>query len=138
MKKVIVVFVVLGILGTGLVLGKNNDTSVAKNEVNAAVQEKRTFEQIQNDVKAGAVLYDVRTPEEYADGHFNKAINWSLIGIQAGQYPAVDKDTKIYLYCRSGSRSAQAKDLLEKAGFTQVIDLGGLDDVKKLGGVVQK
>ena len=45
----------------------------------------------------------------------------------------MNKDTKIYLYCRSGNRSATAQQLLQKQGYTNVIDLGGLGDLTKLG-----
>lgn len=54
--------------------------------------------------------------------------------IEAGRLPEVSKDTKLYVYCRSGSRSFQAKQLLDDAGFTNVVDLGGLRDVQMMGG----
>ena len=82
---------------------------------------------------AGTHLYDVRTTEEYAAGHAQFADNWPLADIEAGKLPSIEKDATIAIYCRSGNRSAQAKSLLEKAGFTNVKDIGGLDKLKDYG-----
>lgn len=92
------------------------------------------FEQVQQAVKNGAKLYDVRTATEYEAGHFENALNWSLQDMQAGKLPDVSKDTKLYVYCRSGNRSGQATKLLEQAGYTNVTDLHGLTNVEAMGG----
>ena len=47
-------------------------------------------------------------------------------GIDSGKY---DKDTKIIVYCRSGNRSKQAQERLNKIGFTNVYDLGGISSI---------
>lgn len=74
------------------------------------------------------VVLDVRTPEEYASGHLQGAVN-----IDVG---AADFDTRIaelpldgeyVVYCRSGNRSAAAVDRMNELGFTDVTDAGGLD-----------
>ena len=78
---------------------------------------KVSFSTVQNDVAAGAKLYDVRTSQEYTSGHFADAANWSLQDMQAGKLPDVAKDTKIYVYCRSGNRSGQATTILKNAGY---------------------
>lgn len=96
--------------------------------------ERLTYTQVRSEVEDGAVFYDVRTPEEYASGHFAATENWSLQQMEAGQLPEVEKNTKIYLHCQSGNRSAQAAKILREAGYTQVIDLGGVGDVKGMGG----
>jgi phage shock protein E len=82
----------------------------------------------------GTPLYDVRTPEEFKSGYIESAVNLPLADIQNGKMPDEKKDEKIYVYCRSGNRSAQAKQLLEKAGFANVVDLGSINDVIKSGG----
>ena len=87
---------------------------------------------------AGTHLYDVRTPEEYGAGHAEFSTNWPLADIEAGKYPNLAKDGMIAVYCRSGNRSAEAKTLLEKAGFTNVKDLGGLDKLKNYGLLIVK
>ena len=97
-----------------------------------------SFATVQQNVQQGAKLYDVRTAEEYASGHFANAELWPLTNLEAGTFPNVSKDTQIYVYCRSGNRSSQATSLLEKAGYTKMTDLGGLADVEKIGGVQQR
>ncbi len=97
-----------------------------------------TFATIQQEVSDGsAKLYDVRTQQEYDDGHFAGALLHDSQQIEAGNYPDVPKDTKLYVYCRSGNRSGQATMALKQAGFTNVTDLGGLSSVQKLGGALE-
>lgn len=95
---------------------------------------KLTFAMIESNIKNGATLYDVRTAEEYETSHFGGAINWSLENMTAGKLPDIAKSTEIYLYCRSGNRSAKAMTILKDAGFTNVTDLGGLSAVEAIGG----
>jgi rhodanese-related sulfurtransferase len=95
------------------------------------------FSTVRTDVNSGAKLYDVRTSQEYAAGHFEHAENWSLQDIQANKLPEIPKTTHIYVYCQSGNRSSQAARLLTDAGFENVTDLGGLQDVQKIGGKLQ-
>ena len=93
-----------------------------------------TFATVQQDIKGGAKFYDVRTPQEFATNRFEGTANWPLQEMQAGRLPDVAKDTKIYLHCQSGNRSAQATRILKNAGYTNVIDLGGINHVQSIGG----
>lgn len=77
---------------------------------------------------------DVRTPEEYAQEHAKSAINLPLQSIQQQSYGDLQKDQTIYVYCRSGNRSAQATKLLEQAGYQNVVDIQSLSYWKSLGG----
>ncbi len=70
------------------------------------------------------ILIDVRTPDEYKTGHYPNAINHELDRFMQGDFPDVSQDTEIQVYCRSGNRSGIAKQLLEKNGFTHVINIG--------------
>ena len=94
------------------------------------------FAVIQSKIKDGAQLLDVRTAEEFDSGHFAGAINLDVEDIIAGKLPDAAKDTQLYVYCRSGNRSAQAVFLLKQAGFTNITDLGGLSDVESIGGTL--
>ncbi len=76
------------------------------------------------------ILIDVRTKNEYDNGHLVNAINHDIMDMLNGQFPAIDKNREVYLYCESGNRSMMAKNLMEKAGFEKVIDLGGMDEAK--------
>jgi len=108
------------------------DTTESSGEQQVQSQEL-TIETVKSDVELGAKFYDVRTTEEFEESHMEGAELFQLIDMQAGKLPEVDKDTKLYLYCRSGNRSAQAKALLEKEGYTDIVDLGGLEDVLNIG-----
>ena len=75
------------------------------------------------------VVIDVRTPEEFADGHLQGAQLLPVDSIAQGIAARVpDKHTPIQLYCRSGRRSAQALDTLKALGYTRLQNLGGLED----------
>lgn len=88
---------------------------------------------IQAAMNEGAVLVDVRTAEEFGAEHAVGAVNVSLQQIQAGDYGNLPKDETIYVYCRSGNRSAQAKKILEGEGY-DVVDLKSLTAWKQMGG----
>ena len=108
---------------------------VAISSIDAQKQvDQLSFSEVQGNIVSGARLLDVRTKEEFDEGHFVRAELFPLQDIEDGKLPDINKDSKIYLYCRSGNRSSQAKALLEKAGYTSVVDLGGLADVQRIGG----
>ncbi|MDO4315453.1 MAG: rhodanese-like domain-containing protein [Oscillospiraceae bacterium] len=72
------------------------------------------------------LLLDVRTQEEYDGGHIPGAVCLPNEEITADMPVVFDKDTEILLYCHSGRRSAEALEKLEKMGYTNVSDLGGI------------
>lgn len=112
---------------------------MASREDKSTEVQNLNFSDIEKEVSAGqATLYDVRTPDEYAEGYFMGSKSWPLQDIENGQYPKVDKNSKIYIYCRSGNRSAQAEALLKNAGYTNIINLGGIDAVTAMGGKIVK
>lgn len=79
------------------------------------------------------VFIDVRTPGEYAEGHVKGA---KLIPLQelAGRMNEVPKDRQVYVYCRSGRRSAEASAMLVKAGYTHIENItGGIEAWKAAG-----
>ncbi len=132
MKKIaaIIVLVVM-VMGGFFALSKPAHSP----EVSQQPAAMLTFATVQKEVSAGsATLLDVRTAEEYQAGHFVQATNLSLQDIEAGSLPSSAKTQPIYVYCRSGNRSAQATMVLKKAGYEVVTDLGGLDEVKAMGG----
>ncbi len=68
---------------------------------------------------------DVRTQEEYAQGHYEGALHHDLALLLEGTMPDIAKDTEIRVYCRSGNRAEIAKDILFDNGFTNVTNVGG-------------
>ena len=75
---------------------------------------------------SGAVLLDVRTPEEYRSGHIPGSKNISLQTIDRVGSVAENKDTALYVYCQSGARSRQAAGVLKQMGYTNVNNIGGI------------
>lgn len=75
------------------------------------------------------VVVDVRTQEEYAQGHIPGAIcvpNESIVDAQPEELP--DLEQTILVYCRSGRRSKEAAQKLADMGYTNVYEFGGIID----------
>lgn len=83
-------------------------------------------------VKNGAILVDVRSPEEYAEGHVEGAKNIPIDSLPGSLSKfGENKDQEIVLYCRSGRRSGMVEKILEKNGYKFVYNSGGLADWQK-------
>jgi len=75
------------------------------------------------------IILDVRTPEEFADKHIPDAINIPNEDIGTEEIAELpDKAQLILVYCRSGNRSKQASEKLEKLGYTNIVEFGGIND----------
>ena len=72
----------------------------------------------------GALIVDVRTPEEFKTSHYKDSINIPLGDMEKNMEIFGDKDRPIIVYCRSGSRSEKAKKILEEHGYIQVLNAG--------------
>ncbi len=75
----------------------------------------------------GALLLDVRTAEEYAAGHVPGSVNLPVDKLEKTEEIA-DEDTPLFVYCRSGVRSAHAVRMLRSMGYGDVHDIGGILD----------
>jgi rhodanese-related sulfurtransferase len=81
-------------------------------------------------------VIDVRTVEEFADGHVTGAVNLDLEnGAFLAELADLDKNVGYALYCRSGRRSAIAAELMATAGFTEVHNLGALESAAQTLGL---
>jgi rhodanese-related sulfurtransferase len=88
---------------------------------------------IQSNISA-PVIIDVRTPQEFATGSIEGAVNLPLKGLPESLLSeGIELDEEVVVYCRSGRRSAQAKTLLKAAGFELVFDGGPM---RQLEGVL--
>ena len=74
----------------------------------------------------GAILVDVRTPQEYREGHIPGSKNVPLQQLDKISSVTENKDAPMFVYCYSGGRSRQAASVLQRMGYTNVQDLGGI------------
>lgn len=74
----------------------------------------------------GAVLLDVRTPEEYREGHIPGSKNVPLQALDRVGSAAGDRSAPLFVYCYSGNRSRQAAGILTKMGYSDVRNIGGI------------
>ena len=87
-------------------------------DINQGVEEYRAVPQ--------AILLDVRTPEEYRGGHVPGSRNLPLQQIEKITSVAEKKETPLFVYCQSGARSRQAVSLLQRMGYENVNNIGGM------------
>ena len=87
-------------------------------DINQGVQEFKNA--------TGAVLLDVRSPQEYREGHVPGSQNVPLQQLDKVDEVTENKDTVLYVYCHSGARSRQAVSLLKHMGYTNVHNIGGI------------
>ena len=73
-----------------------------------------------------AVLLDVRTPEEYKEGHIPGSLNIPLQTIDKVESVVENIDAPLYVYCHSGARSSRAASRLHEIGYTNVNNIGGI------------
>lgn len=93
-----------------------------RNDINKGVEKCKATD--------GAVLLDVRTKEEYNDYHIESSINIPLQELGNVDKKITDKNTPIFVYCLSGSRSESAVGFLKSRGYTQVVNIGGISSYR--------
>lgn len=107
-----------------LITGCGSDNKMSSNSINKiSVDEVKSLVDNFND-QDNLVIIDVRTNEEYKEGHIKNSINIPVDNIEKINYR---KDTKIVLYCRSGNRSNQAALKLKNLGYENIYDMGGIN-----------
>ena len=88
-------------------------------------------------MQEGHIVIDVRTAEEFAQGHVPGARNLDLnCGDFAAALAGLDPDATYLLYCRSGNRSGTAAQMMRQAGFTDVTNLGSVQEAADALGTV--
>lgn len=125
MRKKVVLFILLCIFITGC--GNNNSSDMMENNVNNIEKiEVNEVKKISEDYKetSDIRIVDVRTSDEYAEGHIKNAINIPLAEIENID---ISKEIEIIVYCKSGSRSYNAALKLKDLGYN-VKDMGGLNN----------
>jgi rhodanese-related sulfurtransferase len=84
-----------------------------------------------------AALVDVRTPEEFAEGHLDGAINIDFQSASfSSQISQLDESADYIIYCRSGNRAGKAIELMQQQGFTgKLHNAGGVDSASSTTGL---
>ena len=124
MRKTLLFTVILGLLTIWGCTRKSKSeitfTSISMEEAKGRLETEK-----------GYILVDVRTPEEYSEGHIPGAINIPNETI-ADKVPEElpDKNQLIFVYCRSGRRSKEASGKLAAMGFSNIVEIGGIIDWK--------
>ena len=122
MKKLIFLFLAVMIL-TACGQAKENDQGAIY--VNITAEEAKQI----MDSEEGYIILDVRTQEEYDQGHIPGAILIPDIEIKAkAEEVLTDKDQLLLVYCRSGRRSKLAAEALVELGYTNIKEFGGIID----------
>ena len=122
MKKLILLFLAVMLL-TACGQAKENDQGAVY--VNITAEEAKQI----MDTEEGYVILDVRTQEEYDEGHIPGAILIPHTEIDArAEEVLTDKDQLILVYCRSGRRSKLAAEALVELGYTNIKEFGGIID----------
>ncbi len=112
--------------GTTIPSGKNPlDSAVTASEANELI--------LRNKDNPDFVILDVRTPEEYNDGHIEGCLNIDYKSENfKSEISKLNQDKTYLVYCRSGRRSKAAQDVMVNFGFNSVLNLaGGFEEWKK-------
>ena len=122
MKKLILLFLAVMLL-TACGQAKENDQGAVY--VNITAEEAKQI----MDSEEGYIILDVRTQEEYDEGHIPGAIVIPHEEIaEKAEEVLTDKDQLILVYCRSGRRSKIAAEALLELGYTNIKEFGGIID----------
>ena len=132
MSKVIyIVLIILIIVGGVILLLDKKDANInSKKESSIKYVSMYDIVGIMNE-NEDYIILDVRTIDEYNDGHIPNAIcipNETIGEEVINKLP--NKDQLILIYCRSGNRSKQAANKLQELGYTNLIEFGGIIDWK--------
>ena len=123
MKKLLILFMLFIMLLTACGQAKENDQGAVY--VNITAEEAKQI----MDTEEGYIILDVRTQEEYDQGHIPGAILIPNTEIAArAEEILADKDQLILVYCRSGNRSKKAAEVLVELGYTNIKEFGGIID----------
>ncbi len=79
------------------------------------------------------VFLDVRRNDEWQAGHIKGALHFELSRLQAGEDLNIPKDANLFIYCKSGNRAETARQMLKSAGFANVTNAGGFENLRAQG-----
>ncbi|ETB64149.1 TPA: rhodanese-like domain-containing protein [Candidatus Nomurabacteria bacterium] len=144
-NKYIIIFTGVVLIGVAFVFFNSQKCSGAECEVKEMRVEKYDIynemnpETLPTKVLNGeVVLLDVREDSEWSDGHIEGALHLPLGEINEESVINLPKDKEIYIYCRSGRRAGEAETILKSLGFSNVLNIGGINHFVERGGKLVK
>ncbi len=125
--KNLTIFAVLVSLVTGLVVTGGCAVSETPTQIIENITPQEAFTLIQeNENNPDFVIIDVRTPEEFADGHIENAVNIDYYSETfRDELNRLGKNKTYLIYCRSGTRSGSALSIMEELNFGEVYNMSG-------------
>lgn len=127
-KKFARVIIVMGLFFL-VACGKEQMQEIDNGYQRITMEEAREIFEANAEEEHDYVIVDVRTVEEYNEGHIPGSIcipNELISDEEIAELP--DKEQVIYIYCRSGNRSKQSSQKLVDKGYTNIIEFGGIID----------
>lgn len=101
-----------------------NSEVIEQQKVEPQIQELGSKEFGELVLNKDVVLVDVRTPDEFVEGHIPNALNIDVTNSNFQEnIDKIERDQPVYIYCRSGGRSGQAMSTMQEMGFTNLIEL---------------
>ncbi len=127
MMLVLSVSLVIGAVLTGGCVRDETVTPEITTQIIEDITPQEAFTLIQdNQNNPDFVIIDVRTPEEFADGHIENAINLDYYSETfQDELNNLDKDKTYLIYCRSGNRSRNALNIMAELNFREVYNISG-------------
>lgn len=120
MRRILITVLLAALLLFGCTAGQSDNTAyrrISQEQASQMLQDEKDY-----------ILLDVRTQEEFAEGHIPGAICIPHEEITDKDIPQLpDKNQLIMVYCRSGRRSKIAAAQLAKNGYTNVVEFGGVN-----------
>ena len=129
--SLLLVLIVVGSAQTVLAGSSSVSTSQRLTQATQLPEAQQTPSKSSESIEAPALYVDVRSwVENQVDGvEGHTQIHYPDIATEIGQY-AQSKEQKIYVYCAVGGRAEKARQSLMSIGYTDVVNLGGIEDVK--------
>lgn len=121
---------------TFFLFAQNNKVSSKINENKTRIIKNISAEEMKKIIsEKQVIILDIRTLEEFKEGHINKAVNIDFYSKDfESNLDKLDKSKVYIIYCRSGNRSGMALKIMEKLKFTEVYNvLGGIGSIKQIG-----
>jgi rhodanese-related sulfurtransferase len=121
----------IGCIGTIDDDENNNDKQKTKDQINIDISNSESFRMInENKSNSKFVILDVRTSDEFSDGHIENSINIDFYSETFSEdLDKLDKNKTYMVYCRTANRSGQALDMMKDLNFSEAYNM--------LGGIVE-